>query len=245
MKKGLYSLIYTIPALWLILLLFSCGYSNSSQTQRVDSLNYQSYLYHYKNLDSCQAYAVQAYSQGNGYANGRAEALNNLAFHAFMKMDFEQSRKYLARVYEESNNELERLIADIGMMKICQRTSANKEFYDHRNSALQRIKRINEEQSAFNERELKRLTYALSEFHIISSIYYYYLQQEEQALEEINRIDPTAEIKKDTAQLLYYYYMKGSGGLCEGRNAEEIAIREFDYLGNCIVLSRGKRIPLF
>ncbi len=240
MKKGLYSLVYTIPALWLILLLFSCGYSNSSQTQRVDSLNYQSYLYHYKNLDSCQAYATQAYSQGNGYANGRAEALNNLAFHAFMKMDFEQSRKYLARVYEESNNELERLIADIGMMKICQRTSANKEFYDHRNSALQRIKRINEEQSAFNERELKRLTYALSEFHIISSIYYYYLQQEEQALEEINRIDPTAEIKKDTAQLLYYYYMKGSGGLCEGRNAEEIAIREFDYLGNCIVLSDEK-----
>ena len=126
MKKGHYLLVYTIPALWLILLLFSCGYSNSSQTQRVDSLNYQSYLYHYKNLDYCQTYATQAYSQGNGYANGRAEALNNLAFHAFMKMDFEQSRKYLARVYEESNNELERLIADIGMMKICQRTSANK-----------------------------------------------------------------------------------------------------------------------
>ena len=59
-------------------------------------------------------------------------------------------------------------------------------------------------------------------------------------MEEINRIDPTAEIKKETAQLLYYYYMKGSGGLCEGRNAEEIAIREFDYLGNCIVLSDEK-----
>lgn len=240
MEKGLYSLVYTIPTLWIMSFLFSCGYSSSSQIREVDSLNFRSYVYRYKNLDSCHIYAAKAYSMGNGYANGRAEALNNLAFHAFMQMDFEQSRTYLTKVYEESNNELERLIADIGMMKICQRTSANKEFYDHRNSVLQRIKRIKEEQSAFNKHELERLTYAISEFHIVSSIYYYYLQQEEQALEEINKIDPTTEIAKDTAQLLYYYYMKGSGGLCEGANTKEIAVREFDYLGSCIVLSNEK-----
>lgn len=245
MKKGLYLLVYTMPALWMMSFLFSCGYAPSSQAQKADSLNNLSYHYRYKNLDSCLVYATQAYSQSNGHANGRAEALNNLAFHAFMKMDFRQSRNYLAKVYEECNNELERLIADIGMMKICQRTSANKEFYDHRNSALQRIKRINEERSVFDEHELKRLTYAISEFHIVSSIYYYYLQQEEQALEEINQIDPTAEIAKDTAQLLYYYYMKGSGGLCEGNNAEDVAVQEFDYLGNCIVLSDDKAYLYF
>ena len=137
MEKGLYSLVYTIPTLWIMSFLFSCGYSSSSQIREVDSLNFRSYVYRYKNLDSCHIYAAKAYSMGNGYANGRAEALNNLAFHAFMQMDFEQSRTYLTKVYEESNNELERLIADIGMMKICQRTSANKEFYDHRNSVLQ------------------------------------------------------------------------------------------------------------
>ena len=240
MKKGLYLLLCTLPTLGIMSVLFSCGFPRSSQTQKIDRLNELSYLYHYKNLDSCHVYAAQAYALGERYTNGRAEALNNLAFYAFMQMDFEQSRKYLTGVYELCNNELERLIADIGMMKICQRTSANKEFYDHRNSALQRIKRINEERLAFNKHETGRLTYALSEFHIVSSIYYYYLQQEEQAQEEINQIDPTADIEKDTAQLLYYYYMKGSGGLCEGKDAEDIAVREFDYLGNCIVLSVEK-----
>ena len=63
-------------------------------------------------------------------------------FCAFIHMDFEKAEDLFLRVYEESNNELECLIADIGMMKICQRTAMNKEFYDYRNSALRRMKRI-------------------------------------------------------------------------------------------------------
>ena len=31
------------------------------------------------------------------------------------------------------------------MMKICQRTAMNKEFYDYRNSALRRMKRISDD----------------------------------------------------------------------------------------------------
>lgn len=104
-------------------------------------------------------------------------------------MDFERAEDLFLRVYEESNNELECLIADIGMMKICQRTAMNKEFYDYRNSALHRMKRISDDRSAITDpRELERLDYARSEFSIASAIYYYYLQQEQQSLEAINEI---------------------------------------------------------
>ena len=37
------------------------------------------------------------------------------------------------------------------MMKICQRTAMNKEFYDYRNSALRRMKRINDDRSAITD----------------------------------------------------------------------------------------------
>ncbi len=240
MRKGIYIILTMFAVCWMMPFFISCrDFRHPSQKEQVDSLNALSYLYHYKNLDSCRACAEQALALGDGYAGGRGEALNNLAFYAFMKMNFEQSRKYLHAVYDECGNELERLIADIGMMKICQRTSSNKEFYDYRNSALLLLQYIEEEKQAFNEHELERLTYAISEFHIVSSIYYYYLQQEEQSLDEINQIDPTAELPKDTAQLLYYLYMKGSGGLCEGENAEEITVKEFDYLNRCIIISEG------
>ena len=46
---------------------------------------------------------------------------------------------------------MECLIADIGMMKICQRTAMNKEFYDYRNSALRRMKRISDDRSAITD----------------------------------------------------------------------------------------------
>lgn len=63
---------------------------------------------------------------------------------------------------------MECLIADIGMMKICQRTAMNKEFYDYRNSALRRMKRISDDRSAITDPgELERLNYARSEFSLL------------------------------------------------------------------------------
>ena len=97
---------------------------------------------------------------------------------AFMRMDFEEAEKYYQTVYNLTKNELELLVADIGLMKIYQRTALNKEFYDYRNSALRRMKRIAEDNNLFADRhERMRLAYARSEFYIVSAIYYYYLQQ--------------------------------------------------------------------
>ena len=97
--------------------------------------------FRYKNLDSSCHAASRAYREVSLYKQGKAEASNNLGFCAFMRMDFEQAEKFHMDVYNLTKNELELLIADIGLMKIYQRTALNKEFYDYRNSALHRMKR--------------------------------------------------------------------------------------------------------
>ncbi len=211
----------------------------------MDSLNALSYKSHYKNLDSTFYYAEQALRASGGYPSGEAEAMNNRAFYLFMKMDFHGARNQLLKIYSATDNELELLIADIGMMKICQRTSDNKEFYDYRNRAIRRLRRIGEEKENLDEKDKKRLIYAESEFHIVSSVYYYYLQQERQSMDEIKKVDPNGVIRKDTAQLLQLYYMKGSGGMCEGDSTTQITLREFDYLNSCIHLSKSTGYSYF
>ena len=218
---------------------FSCrGGRTDDAFLKADSLNREAYEWRYKNLDVSEKAAEEALALGESYPSQKAEALNNLAFCSFIRMDFERADSLLNEVYQETANELECLVADVGMMKICQRTAMNKEFYDYRNSALRRMKRIGEDEDVLkDEAILRRFNYACSEFSITSSVYYYYLQQEQQSLEAIGEIDVNRELEGDTAQLLYYYYMKGSGGMYEADTPEEVVVGEFDYLMDCLMLS--------
>ena len=210
---------------------FSCtDMVPTKEVRLIDSLNGKEYAYRYRSLDSSYKYANEAYRQVNFYKSGKAEASNNLGFCAFMAMDFDRAEALHKEVYKLTKNELELLIADIGLMKICQRTAMNKEFYDYRNSALKRMKRIREESDLFADRhEALRLDYAFTEFFIVSSIYYYYLQQRQEAITSLNRI-PEDEALTDTNQLLYYHYIKGSASLVEATKPEDRKMREFDQL---------------
>lgn len=210
---------------------FSCtDMVPTKEVRLIDSLNGKAYTYRYRSLDSSYKYANEAYRQVNFYKSGKAEASNNLGFCAFMAMDFDRAEALHKEVYKLTKNELELLIADIGLMKICQRTAMNKEFYDYRNSALRRMKRIREESDLFADRhEALRLDYAFTEFFIVSSIYYYYLQQRQEAIASLNQI-PEDEVLADTNQLLYYHYIKGSASLVEATKPEDRKMREFDQL---------------
>ena len=210
---------------------FSCtDMVPTKEVRLIDSLNGKAYAYRYRSLDSSYKYANEAYRQVNFYKSGKAEASNNLGFCAFMAMDFDRAEALHKEVYKLTKNELELLIADIGLMKICQRTAMNKEFYDYRNSALRRMKRIREESDLFADRhEALRLDYAFTEFFIVSSIYYYYLQQRQEAIASLNQI-PEDEVLADTNQLLYYHYIKGSASLVEATKPEDRKMREFDQL---------------
>lgn len=116
-------------------------------------------------------------------------------------------------------------------MKIYQRTALNKEFYDYRNSALRRMKRIAEDANLFvDKHERLRLNYARSEFYIVSAVYYYYLQQRPEAVACIDEVPENEELAADTNQLLYYHYIKGSAALCDGETPDEQRLHEFDEL---------------
>ena len=242
-------------AIWLLCLggvLLSASFSacgggrGTDALLRADSLNRQAYEVRYKDLNQSEAFAREALEAGDADPSLRAEALNNLAFCAFIQMDFERADSLLREVYAGTANELECLVADVGMMKICQRTAMNKEFYDYRNNALRRMKRIGEDGKALENDDIRRrYNYACSEFSITSSIYYYYLQQEEQSLEAIDEIDVEEELGDETAQLLYYYYMKGSGGLYRADTPEEVVVGEFDFLLDCLMLSHEKDYVYF
>lgn len=231
----------------IISVLFSCvGIAPIKETRLVDSLNQVAYDYHYKNLDSSYQAAKLAYESASLHHVGKAEACNNLGFWAFMKMDFDAAESYFNEVYSLTQNELELLIADVGLMKIYQRTAMNKEFYDYRNTALRRIRRIDEDKSLFVDKNEKiRLNYAYTEFSIVSAIYYYYLQQIPEAKASINEIKPDIELVGDTSQLLYYHYIKGSTSLSDGDTQERQRLNEFDELYLTWQVATAKGYPYF
>lgn len=227
-----FHLIWICSILCVCAIMFSCvGTAPIKETHLIDSLNTSAYSYRYKNLDSSYHAALLAYNSVSVYYQGKAEACNNLAFYAFMKMDFEQAVKYHMEVYSLTKNEVELLIADIGLMKVYQRTALNKEFYDYRNSALRRIKRIDEDYNSFMDKhERERLNYARIEFYIVSAVYYYYLQQHADALACMEKAVENRPLETDTNQLLYYHYIRSTVSFVNERAEEESLLRKFDEL---------------
>lgn len=101
-----------------------------------------------------------------------AVAKNSLAYVTFMRMDYSKAMSIYDSIIDVSPNEIESLIAEVGMMQVCYRTSSNKEFFDYRSNAIRRIKRINEEVELLSPKNKKRFISAKVEFAIISHCYF-------------------------------------------------------------------------
>lgn len=246
--KTVIPLIYASVLLIVFPILLSCdGSSVADIRMHVDSLNTIAYSSRYRSLDSTETKAKQALSMACGYADGRDEALCNLAFVRLMRMDYAGARRLFSDVLEESENELMMLVADVGMMKICQRISANKDFYDYHNSAIKRMERIRREEAYMNPHQKRLWCYARSEFHFVSSVYYYYLRQDRLAAEEIDCITENFQIvEDDSAQLAYYYYMIGSGGILDGMDGDDVVGEEEErMLVRALALGRQSGMILF
>lgn len=196
-------------------------------------LNEKSYFYHYRNIDSTTYYAQRAYELSDEYSTGRAAALNNLAFVDIAKMDYSKAVKSLNEVFATTDNQIELLIADVQMMRVCQRKSMNKEFYDYYNKAIERLKRIKEEIGRLDQTTKLRLAYAESEFYIVSSTYYYYVGMYDKSRDNLLSINADDLIQIDSAQVANYLYNIGSGGIVVGDNQAQIAQAEREYLYQC------------
>ena len=230
---------------WLSLLLFLFLSCTDRTAPDVDRLNAQSYDSHYRNLDSTATYARQAFmlAKQRGYGDGQAEALNNLAFVDIATMHYDDARQHLDSIFLITDNQLELLVAYIQQMRLCQRQSLNREFYDCREHAQRALNRINEERSLLSERQLSRLVYAESELAIVTSTYYYYVGLERQSIEAIESITP--DVENDTAQWLNYLYNIGAGGIITQGTQAEINQIEFDYLMRCFLVAQQNDYPYF
>lgn len=219
-----------------------CG---DRQAARVDRLNERAYDFHYRNLDSTQAYARRSLSLAADYDAGAAEALNHLAFVCLAKMLYAQAERLLEQVAGTTDNQVELLVADIQMMRLCQRRSRNKDFYAYRERAMRRLRRFDDEPDRLTPHQMRRMVYARSEFAIVASSYFYYVGQVKTSVDALEEIDPFGEIQQDTAQLLCYWYNIGAGGILSETTPEETAQAEFEYLVHCYTLSVQADYPFW
>ena len=135
----------------LLLVCIGVGCTNPKQ-HNVDAMNDISYAYHYRSLDSAFLYAQKAQKLSADYSSGYAEALNNKAFVYIKRMRYDNAKQCLDSIYALTDNQLELLVADVQQMRLCQRRARNKEFYDFRQAALLRIRRIEEEKEHLTQK---------------------------------------------------------------------------------------------
>ena len=234
--RYIHTLLTLLPLAVVALLSVAC--SDTGNRAEVDRLNEVSYSYHYRNLDSTRAYAKRALELSQNYDDGRAEALNNLAFVEIARMNYARAFTILTSIPEQTDNQIEQLVSDVQLMRLCQRRSENKNFYHYLQHAQDCLKRIHEDEGLLDERQRARLIYARSEFAIVYSAYLYYLGQLRQSTEALMSIEAGGDVVRDTAQLLAYYYNVGSGGILSGTTHERVVQAEFDNLMRCYLLSR-------
>lgn len=238
-----------IPILCSVWFLSAC---TTPDSKAVDKLNEQSYSFHYRNIDSTEVYARKALTLLDSctrhtvfykdYDAGRAEALNNLVHVHITKMEYKKAYALLDSIGETTDSQVELLVADVQRMRLCQRESRNKEFYDYHESALRRIRRISEDLHLLTPHERARMDYACSEFHIVTSTYYYYVGLEDKSSEAILQIH-VDDIEQDTAQYLAYLYNVGAGGIVTEGTQAEILQTEFDHLMRCYLTARQHNYP--
>ena len=223
-----------------ILFLSAC---QERRNDEVDMLNECAYQFHYRSLDSTRVYAEQALALAGGYSDGKAEALNNLAFYHIGRMNYDRAYALLDSI--TTDNLIEQLIADVQRMRLCQRESKNKLFYDYSVRAQRRIHRIKEEEHRLDEHQRSRMAYAESEYYIVLSTYFYYVGLTEQSAEAILNVEKEVDLQNDTAQMLNYLYNVGSGGIIHEETQDAIADAEFSYLVRCYQLSIAHNYPFF
>ena len=237
MRRG-----FAIPLLGVFVFLcsvffLSCSASSPGYERDKDL----AYAYHYRDLDSVEYYAKW---RDGMFSSPDAEQYNNQAFVRMVKMDYVEAERLLLEIPRITDNQVELLVCYVQQMRLCQRCSRNREFYEYRERALSCLKRIDEERDYLPERLQRRMIYAESELAIVNSAYYYYVGLERQSIEALQAIDLDA-VRRDTAQYLNYLYNVGAGGIITDGTPEQIRDEEMDYLNRCLAIAQRYHYPYF
>lgn len=167
----LYKYIYS---LLLVALLASCGgHSHDiSPSSREVSLSRDIAELRYKDASLLDTLGTELLALARDNNEMKMVALNAKAYSALMKMDYVYAVELYKSVVDSSSCEIERLVADVGLMTISYRTSRNREFFDYRARALDRIARINEDVEYLSDADRERFFSAKIEFGIVSICYF-------------------------------------------------------------------------
>ena len=205
---------------------------NSSQT--LFDLNEKAISYLWNNLDTAEQYAQFALDVSRRHSDERAKAVNTLARIAFMRMDYTRSWELYSSVPSITSNMLEVVASQIGLMRICQRTSDNVSFYEYRNSILLNLRALHEESEALNDTQMERLLSLERSFRMESAQYWFELEQLGQAGREMEYVVPDNRLRDDHDRYLMYTYMHGLGIGIEENGLEDVASYRLRSLDNCL-----------
>ena len=199
--------------------------------QTVFDLNEKAISYLWNNLDSAEQYARFALDVTRRHSDEHAKAVNTLARIAFMRMDYTEAWDLYSSVPSITGNTLEIVASQIGLMRICQRTSDNVSFYQYRNEILLNLRALHEEQEALNSAQLDRLLSLERSFRMESARYWFELEQLGQAGREMAYVVPDNRLRDDHDRYLMYTYMHGLG---IGIEETDIASYRLRSLDNCL-----------
>jgi len=197
-------------------------------------LNEKAISYLWNNLDSAEQYARFALDVSRRHSDEHAKAVNTLARIAFIRMDYTKSWELYSSVPSITGNTLELVASQIGLMRICQRTSDNVSFYEYRNSILLNLLALNEERETLNEAQLSRMYSLERSFRMESARYWFELELSEQAGREMEYVVPDNRLREDHDRYLMYTYMHGLGIGIESNGQENIAQLRLRSLDNCL-----------
>lgn len=157
-----------------VLSLSSCTYRTSSDALLLaDSLNIRAFYMRYSNLDSMSYTAQKTLEEVHNNPQGRSEALNMLAYAALHQMQWHRADSLYTHVARNSVSDLEKMIAQVGLMESARLQGSNKRFYLARTQAQKHMDRISEERSSFITRhEQERIEYAFNAFYLSEAAYY-------------------------------------------------------------------------
>lgn len=136
---------------------------------------------------------------------------NSRAYVAMMDMDYASARIVYDSVISSACNELERLEAYIGMMRLCHRVSGNKEFYDYRAGAARSMSRIEKELDFHSPSLAGHFRMLRLDYNIISANYFASMGLYEEYAEVAKEVMHDASaLAADTASALNVGLVTGS-----------------------------------
>ena len=218
---------------WLLLLAATAGVHAQESGLTAFDLNEKAISYLWNNLDSAEQYARFALEVSGRRSDERAKAVNTLARIATVRMDYTQAWDLYSSVPDITSNMLEVVGAEIGLMRICQRTSDNVSFYEYRNSILLHLRALHEESGVLNEAQTERLLSLERSFRMESARYWFELEQLGQAGTEMSYVVADNLLRNDHDRYLTYTYMRGLGIGVEGGSLQEQALQRLRSLDNC------------